>query len=118
MRSAYGSGTGLLFLIAAIASVITLACVLLMKEIPLRTTVDIVEVDPETGELTVVSKRVDPVEAAGLRMHTAQTGSLPVIDPQASGLRRSAAEHADDAARYGSSAASASRSDSNRGPRN
>lgn len=107
LRSAYGTGTGLLFLIAAIGSVITLACVLLMKEIPLRTTVDIVEVDPETGELSVVSKRVDPVEAAGLRMHTAQTGSLPVIDPQASGLRRSAREHdADDAARTGSSAVS------------
>ncbi|MEX5273807.1 DHA2 family efflux MFS transporter permease subunit [Kocuria sp. CPCC 205235] len=117
LRSAYGTGTGLLFLIAAIASVVTLICVLLMKEIPLRTTVDVVEVDPETGELSVVSKKVDPVEAAGLRMHTAQTGSLPVIDPQASGLRRSAAEEDDDAARSSSSAASA-RSDSSRGPRN
>ncbi|MDO5366736.1 DHA2 family efflux MFS transporter permease subunit [Kocuria sp.] len=100
LRSAYGSGTGLLFLIAAIASVVTLVCVLLMREIPLRTTVDVVEVDPQTGELSVVSKRVDPVEAAGLRMQSAQTGSLPVVDPSASGLRRTPAEHAaaDDAA--------------------
>ena len=68
IREAYGTGTGLLFLVAGIASLVTLVCVLLMKEVPLRTTVDVAEVDPETGEITMVTKRVNPVEAAGLRM--------------------------------------------------
>ncbi|RLY94897.1 DHA2 family efflux MFS transporter permease subunit [Kocuria tytonicola] len=91
-REAYGTGTGLLFLVAGFASLVTLLCVLLMKETPLRTTVDVAEVDPDTGEITVVTRRVDPVEAAGLRMERAETGQIPVIDPNASGLRRGRGE--------------------------
>ena len=92
VREAYGTGTGLLFLVAGIASLVTLLCVLLMKEVPLRTTVDVAEVDPDTGEITVVTRRVDPVEAAGLRMQRAETGQIPVIDPDATGLRRGRGE--------------------------
>ena len=99
IREAYGTGTGLLFLVAGIASLITLVCVLLMKEVPLRTTVDVAEVDPETGQITMVTKRVNPVEAAGLRMQHAETGELPVVDPRASGLRRSHGERAEESAR-------------------
>ncbi|WP_312918018.1 MDR family MFS transporter [Kocuria sp.] len=99
IREAYGTGTGLLFLVAGIASLVTLVCVLLMKEVPLRTTVDVAEVDPETGEITMVTKRVNPVEAAGLRMQHAETGELPVVDPKASGLRRSHGERAEETAR-------------------
>lgn len=92
VREAYGTGTGLLFLVAGIASLVTLLCVLLMKEVPLRTTVDVAEVDPDTGEITVVTRQVDPVEAAGLRMQRAETGQIPVIDPDATGLRRGRGE--------------------------
>ncbi|MCT2021622.1 MDR family MFS transporter [Kocuria marina] len=99
IREAYGTGTGLLFLVAGIASLVTLVCVVLMKEVPLRTTVDVAEVDPETGEITMVTKRVNPVEAAGLRMQHAETGELPVVDPKASGLRRSHGERAEETAR-------------------
>lgn len=77
---------------AGIASLVTLLCVLLMKEVPLRTTVDVAEVDPDTGEITVVTRQVDPVEAAGLRMQRAETGQIPVIDPDATGLRRGRGE--------------------------
>ncbi|MDO4257506.1 MAG: MDR family MFS transporter [Kocuria sp.] len=92
IREAYGTGTGLLFLVAGIASLVTLACVLLMVEVPLRATVDVAEVDPETGQITVVQRRMDPVAAAGLRMQHAETGQIPVVDARASGLRRSAHE--------------------------
>jgi EmrB/QacA subfamily drug resistance transporter len=40
LRAAYGDGIGLVFGIAAIASLISLVAVLLIKEVPLRTTVD------------------------------------------------------------------------------
>jgi MFS family permease len=40
LRAAYGDGIGLVFGIAAVASLITLVAVLLIKEVPLRTTVD------------------------------------------------------------------------------
>lgn len=94
VREAYGTGTGLLFLVAGIASLVTLLCVLLMKETPLRTTVDVAEVDPETGQITMVTREVSPVEAAGLRMQHAETGQIPVVDPTATGLRRGAGEEA------------------------
>ncbi|GEC98607.1 hypothetical protein KVA01_07620 [Kocuria varians] len=98
VREAYGTGTGLLFLVAGIASLVTLACVLLMVETPLRTTVDVAEVDPVTGEITVVQRSVDPVAAAGLRMQQAETGQIPVVDARASGLRRSPDEQRGEAA--------------------
>ncbi|WP_233542662.1 MDR family MFS transporter [Kocuria tytonis] len=94
VREAYGTGTGLLFLVAGIASLVTLGCVLLMKEVPLRTTVDVAEVDPDTGEITVVTRNVDPVAAAGLRMQHAETGQIPVVNPRATGLRRGLGEDA------------------------
>ncbi len=62
VREAYGTGTGLVFLVAAVASLVTLLAVLLIKEVPLRRTVDIVEVDPETGRLTVVTRSLDARE--------------------------------------------------------
>jgi EmrB/QacA subfamily drug resistance transporter len=40
LRAAYGDGIGLVFGIAAVASLISLVAVLLIKEVPLRTTVD------------------------------------------------------------------------------
>lgn len=40
VRAAYGDGVGLIFQVAAVASLITLAAVLLIKEVPLRTTVE------------------------------------------------------------------------------
>ena len=62
MREAYGTGTGLVFLVAAVASLVTLLAVLLIKEVPLRRTVDIVEVDPATGRLKVVTRTLDARE--------------------------------------------------------
>ncbi|WP_298591109.1 MDR family MFS transporter [uncultured Kocuria sp.] len=62
VREAYGTGTGLVFLVAAIASLVTLLAVLLIKEVPLRRTVDIVEVDPATGRLKVVTRTLDARE--------------------------------------------------------
>ena len=40
LRAAYGDGIGLVFGIAAIASLVSLVAVLLIKEVPLRTTID------------------------------------------------------------------------------
>ncbi|MUN64492.1 MFS transporter [Kocuria sediminis] len=62
VREAYGTGTGLIFLVAALASLVTLLAVLLIKEVPLRRTVDIVEVDPATGQLKVVTRTLDARE--------------------------------------------------------
>jgi EmrB/QacA subfamily drug resistance transporter len=62
VREAYGTGTGLVFLVAALGSLVTLLAVLLIKEVPLRRTVDIVEVDPETGRLQVVTRTLDARE--------------------------------------------------------
>ncbi|WP_309126486.1 MDR family MFS transporter [Kocuria sp.] len=62
VRDAYGTGTGLIFLVAGIASLLTLGAVLLIKEVPLRRTVDIVEVDPETGQMRVVTRTLDARE--------------------------------------------------------
>lgn len=46
IRAAYGDGVALVFGIAAVASLLTLVAVLLIREVPLRTTVGKVE-DPE-----------------------------------------------------------------------
>jgi len=40
LRAAYGDGIGLVFSIAAVASLVSLVAVLLIKEVPLRTTID------------------------------------------------------------------------------
>jgi EmrB/QacA subfamily drug resistance transporter len=40
LRAAYGDGIGLVFGVAAVASLVSLVAVLLIKEVPLRTTVD------------------------------------------------------------------------------
>jgi len=54
-RAAYGDGISFVFLIAAAASLITLVSVILIKEVPLRTTIgkapERVE-DPATPDLT------------------------------------------------------------------
>ncbi|MET1005762.1 MAG: MFS transporter [Propionibacteriaceae bacterium] len=41
VRAAYGDATGYLFLIAAVVAVVSLVCVLFIREVPLRTTVGI-----------------------------------------------------------------------------
>ncbi|KLU08268.1 MDR family MFS transporter [Kocuria sp. SM24M-10] len=86
VREAYGTGTGLVFLVAAIASLVTLLAVLLIKEVPLRRTVDIVEVDPETGQLKVVTRTLDAREVRR-RQREAGTGRSSgddsVADPDA-----------------------------------
>ncbi|MGQ1797530.1 MDR family MFS transporter [Kocuria oceani] len=88
VREAYGTGTGLVFLVAAIASLVTLLAVLLIKEVPLRRTVDIVEVDPETGQLKVVTRTLDAREVRR-RQREAGTGRSSgddsVADPDAGG---------------------------------
>ena len=60
--------TGLVFLVAAVASLVTLLAVLLIKEVPLRRTVDIVEVDPATGRLKVVTRSLDAREVCRPRL--------------------------------------------------
>lgn len=47
VRAAYGDAFGLVFAVAAVASVLTLVAVLLIREVPLRTTVARVEPAPE-----------------------------------------------------------------------
>ncbi|WP_188536663.1 MDR family MFS transporter [Kocuria dechangensis] len=88
VREAYGTGTGLIFLVAAIASLFTLGAVLLIKEIPLRRTVDIVEVDPETGRMKVVTRTLDAREVR--RRHqeataAAEAGVVPGESPHDDG---------------------------------
>ena len=96
VRGAYGTGTGLVFLVAAAGSLLTLLAVLLIKEVPLRRTVDIVEVDPRTGELTVVHRSE---EAGGTRRADGRApqddaaapvvdAAAPVVDAGAPGDRR------------------------------
>lgn len=49
VRSAYGDATGTIFLVAAIVSVLSLVTALLIKEVPLRTTVKKAADDAEVG---------------------------------------------------------------------
>jgi hypothetical protein len=91
VREAYGTGTGLVFLVAAVASLVTLLAVLLIKEVPLRRTVDIVEVDPATGRLKVVTRTLDAREIrrrqeAAAGPHAEETG--PGADGAAGGAAR------------------------------
>ncbi len=55
VRAAYGDGTALIFGIAAVMSVVALIAVLLIKEVPLRRTVDIVPVGKSAGGAEAVS---------------------------------------------------------------
>ena len=57
---------------AALASLVTLLAVLLIKEVPLRRTVDIVEVDPATGQLKVVTRTLDAREVRRRQRGAAQ----------------------------------------------
>jgi hypothetical protein len=52
VRAAYGDAIGLVFLIAAVASLLTLAVVLFIKEVPLRTTVGSAPEQAATGTAT------------------------------------------------------------------
>ncbi|WP_127784836.1 MFS transporter [Rhodococcus sp. X156] len=47
IRAAYGDATGRIFLIAAVIALVTLACVAVLPNTPLRTTIDLVQDDPE-----------------------------------------------------------------------
>jgi EmrB/QacA subfamily drug resistance transporter len=49
IRAAYGDAMGFVFLLAAVASLITLSAVVLIKEVPLRNTVAKAVADPPTG---------------------------------------------------------------------
>ncbi|MFI7482756.1 MDR family MFS transporter [Kocuria sp. M1R5S2] len=76
-REAYGTGTGLVFLVAAAGSLAALLAVLLIREIPLRRTVDIVETDPATGELRVVTRALDGREPRRPREGSRREGDRP-----------------------------------------
>ncbi len=60
VRAAYGDGTALIFTIAAAMSVIALVAVLLIKEVPLRRTVDIVPVGGPAKTADAVADAADP----------------------------------------------------------
>jgi EmrB/QacA subfamily drug resistance transporter len=47
VRDAYGDGIAFVFLIAAVASVLMLVCVVLIREVPLRTTIGAAKPDPD-----------------------------------------------------------------------
>ncbi|MGQ1836981.1 MDR family MFS transporter [Kocuria turfanensis] len=85
VREAYGTGTGLIFLVAALASLVTLLAVLLIKEVPLRRTVDIVEVDPETGQLKVVTRTLDAREVRRRQREARSAGDETAAEPHAGG---------------------------------
>jgi EmrB/QacA subfamily drug resistance transporter len=85
VREAYGTGTGLVFLVAALASLVTLLAVLLIKEVPLRRTVDIVEVDPATGQLKVVTRTLDAREVRRRQREARSTGDGRPAAPDAGG---------------------------------
>lgn len=61
VRDSYGDAMGELFLIAAGLAVLTVIAVLLIKESPLRTSVDITQ--PEAGARTVDTELASPVDA-------------------------------------------------------
>ncbi|MCP3799259.1 MFS transporter [Allokutzneria sp. A3M-2-11 16] len=61
VRDAYGDATGLLFLIAAVISLVTLASVLLIKEVPLRGSSTGTEDKPVDNELGIGDNSVRPV---------------------------------------------------------
>ena len=91
VREAYGTGTGLVFLVAAVASLVTLLAVLLIKEVPLRRTVDIVEVDPATGRLKVVTRTLDAREVRRRQQESAAGAHAEETGPGADGAAGGAA---------------------------
>ena len=64
---------------AAVASLVTLLAVLLIKEVPLRRTVDIVEVDPATGRLKVVTRTLDAREVRRRQQEAAAGAQLAIM---------------------------------------
>jgi hypothetical protein len=58
VRAAYGDATGHIFMISAAFAVVALAAVLLVKEVPLRSTVSIA--DPEAAERGRVAEVAAP----------------------------------------------------------
>ena len=87
VRAAYGDSFGELFLIAAAASVLTLVTVLLVKEVPLR---DTVEMRPEAaGDVSAALAEDTGREARGLEgpkaEHGTATGAAAVGTAEAEG---------------------------------
>ena len=63
VRAAYGDATGRIFLVAAVVAVVTLVAVSLIREVPLRTTVDVVRpaaVPPAGGGASSRGHHADP----------------------------------------------------------
>ncbi|MDJ0356744.1 MDR family MFS transporter [Paenarthrobacter sp. PH39-S1] len=85
VRAAYGDGTALIFTIAAFMSVVALIAVLLIKEVPLRRTVDIVPISKTAGGGDTVSADAMAVSstADGAGVTGAQTddGGGPAEEP-------------------------------------
>ncbi|WP_422632004.1 MDR family MFS transporter [Pseudokineococcus basanitobsidens] len=77
VRAAYGDATGRIFLVAAVVAVVTLVAVSLIREVPLRTTVDTVDRTPAPGTgptSTAVAEEAGPdrgadVPGAGVGRH-------------------------------------------------
>ncbi|GEO95818.1 MDR family MFS transporter [Kocuria turfanensis] len=99
VREAYGTGTGLIFLVAALASLVTLLAVLLIKEVPLRRTVDIVEVDPETGQLKVVTRTLDAREVRRRQREARSAGDERPAGDEAAATRDTGEDGAADRVR-------------------
>jgi MFS family permease len=78
VRAAYGDAIGLVFLIAAIGSLVTLVAVLFIKEVPLRTTVGTA---PEQAVSPAVSAG-DADRASQHEMPPAEDGDRPLPRPQ------------------------------------
>jgi EmrB/QacA subfamily drug resistance transporter len=75
VRAAYGDGTGTIFLIAAVISVITLISVIFLKEVPLRTTLDTEDLDADEPEEAPV---VATAAAATAQAVPARPSAMPV----------------------------------------
>jgi EmrB/QacA subfamily drug resistance transporter len=81
VRAAYGDSFGELFLIAAAASLLTLVTVLLVREVPLRNTV---EMRPEAaGDVTTALAEDTGREARGLEGPKAENGTASGAAPTA-----------------------------------
>jgi EmrB/QacA subfamily drug resistance transporter len=86
VRAAYGDGTALIFTVSAVMSVLVLICVLFIKEVPLRRTVDIVPAKPAgaAGSTSTGQHAAVPAGDADLDREFAKvlamTGSLPKVD--------------------------------------
>ncbi|GLZ33214.1 MFS transporter [Lentzea sp. NBRC 105346] len=73
VRESYGDAMGELFAIAAVLAVFTVVAVLMIKESPLRTSVDVTR--PESGARTVDTELASPVD-----------GELRIVDKSTSGV--------------------------------